>query len=263
MVFKYKKIKLEQEQETLGRELAMKRKITVSILLVILLVLCGAVTTVVFTQDISLEGIKAALTYLYLAQDIYIGDGGLLSGQPCPSPCAFGIHIGETQLDQVIPVLENNGISRCWTEPNLSWSQVSCGGTRLNVQVDHHTSLVTAIWFDPSVTISLGDIIEKYGEPNYVTLDQETLDTIHPRFYWNSIRMSVVLPEIPGNTYDVEKTTAVEIISFSDENLYRIFEKATNSYSKPWKGYGIYQAPVVTIPLTPIPTVAPTSSMTP
>jgi hypothetical protein len=75
--------------------------------------------------------------------------------------------------------------------------------------------------------------------------------------------MSVVLPEIPSNTYDVEKTTTVEIISFSDENLYRIFEKAATSYYKPWKGYGIYQAPIVTIPLTPIPTVAMTPSMTP
>jgi hypothetical protein len=240
----------------------MKRKITVAILGV-LLVLCGAVTTVIFTQDINLEGIKAALTYLYLAQDIYIGDGGLLSGQPCPSPCAFGIHIGETQLDQVIPVLENNGISRCWTEPNLTWSLISCGGNRLNVQVDNHTSLVTAIWFDPSVPISLGEIIEKYGESNYVTLDQETPGAIHPRFYWNSIRMSVVLPEIPGNTYDVEKRTAVEGIQFSDENLYRISDKETSSYYKPWKGYGTYQAPVEFIPLTPIPTVAPTSSMTP
>jgi hypothetical protein len=77
------------------------------------------------------------------------------------------------------------------------------------------------------------------------------------------MRMVVVVPEIPGNTCDVEKTTAVEEISFSDESVYRVSDKVPNSYYKPWKGYGIYEAPVVTIPLTPIPTVAMTPSVTP
>ena len=231
----------------------MKRKIAFSIL-VLILVSCSAARTEVPTQDIDLENLDITATIAYLAEDIDIGDGGLLSGQPCPSPCTFGIRVGETQLDQVIPVLENNGISRCWTEPNLSWSLISCGGNRLNVQVDMHTSLVNAIWFDPSVPISLGDIIEKYGEPNYATSDQEAPGTIHSRFYWNSIRMLVTLPEISGEAYDVEKTTEVEGISFSDENLYRISDKEANPYYQPWNGYGMYQPPTVTVPSIPMPT---------
>jgi uncharacterized protein YcfL len=248
------------EEESLGRELAMKRKIAVSILFVILLVSCTAAKTIIPTQDIDLENLEIIPAMTYLAEDIDIGDGGLLSGLPCSSPCAFGIHIGETQLDQVIPVLENNGISRCWTEPSISWSLVSCGGNRLNVQVDMQTNLVNAVWFDPSVPISLGEIIEKYGEPNYVTADQEAPGTIHPRFYWNSIRMLVTLPEISGEAYDVEKTTEVEGIDFSDENLYRTSEKESDPYYKPWNGYGMYQ------PTEPFPTITTpiaTATMTP
>jgi hypothetical protein len=120
----------------------MKRNIAVSILFAILLVSCTAAKTAIPTQVIDLENMEIIPAMTYLAEDIDIGDGGLLLGQPCASPCTFGIQIGETQLDQVIPVLENNGISRCWTEPNLSWSLISCGGNRLNVQVDMHTSLV-------------------------------------------------------------------------------------------------------------------------
>lgn len=235
----------------------MKRKIAFSIL-VLILVLCSAARTEVPTQGIDLENLDITATVAYLAEDIDIGDGGLLSGQPCSSPCAFGIRVGETQLDQVIPVLENNGISRCWTEPNISWSLISCGGNRLNVQVDMHTSLVNAIWFDPSVAISLGDIMEKYGEPNYVTVDQEAPGTIHPRFYWNSIRMVVLLPEIFGETYEVEKTTEVEGISFSDENLYRISDIETEPYYKPWSGFGLYQPPVGTTPSVAMPTITMT-----
>jgi hypothetical protein len=206
-----------------------------------------------------------ARIYYVARYGVNIGDGGVLSGVPCSAPCVFGIRAGETPFDQVMPTLEKNGIARskCIEEPSVSWYLFSCGAGRLNVQVDTQPNIVVAVWLLPNDSISLGEMIEKYGEPNYVTLDQETLDTMHPRFYWNSMRMVVVVPQIPGNTYDVEKTTAVETISFSDENLYRIFEKAATSYSKPWKGYGIYQAPVMTIPRTPIPTVAMTPSMTP
>lgn len=223
----------------------MKRKIGFSIL-VLILVSCIAVTAVIRSQGINLEdlnirGVFFYVYFLYLAQDIYIGDAGLLSGQPCPSPCAFGIHVGETQLEQVIPELGKNGVSRCWTETNLTWSLVSCGGTRFNVQVVTETNLVTAIWFDPSVPISFGDIVEKYGEPNFVTVFQDGPDIIRTVFYWNSIRMSVTLPEISGDTYDVRETREVERIQFSDENLYRISDKESDSYYQPWAGYGVYQ----------------------
>lgn len=208
----------------------------------------------------------------YLARIYYvaifgvnIGDGGVLSGVPCSAPCVFGIRTGETPFDQVLPTLEKNGIARskCLEEPSVSWYLFTCGAGRLNVQVDTQTNIVVAVWLLPNDPISLGEMIEKYGEPNYVTLDQEALGTIHPRFYWNSMRMVVVVPQIPGNRYDVETTTEVERISFSDESVYRISDKVPNSYYKPWNGYGIYQAPVETIPLTPIPTVAMTPSMTP
>ena len=211
------------------------------------------------------EPASLARIYYVAIYGVNIGDGGVLSGVPCSAPCVFGIQAGETQFDQVLPTLEKNGIasSKCFQEPSVSWYLFACGAGRLNVQVETQTNIVSAVWLLPNDPISFGEMIEKYGEPNYVTLDQEGVDTIHPRFYWNSMRMVVVVPQIPGNTYDVEKTTAVETISFSDENLYRIFEKAATSYSKPWKGYGIYRAPVEFIPLTPIPTVAMTPSMTP
>jgi hypothetical protein len=235
----------------------MKRKIAFSVLFLIVLVSCTTIETKIPTQDIDLENIDPTAAVAYLMEDINIGDGGLLSGMPCSSPCAFGIRIGETQLDQVIPILEKNGVSRCWTEPSVSWFLVSCGGNRLNVQVATDTNLVNGIWFYPSVPVSLGDIIEKYGEPNYVTVDQEGgPGTVHPRFYWNSIRMLVTMPEIASEAYNVEKTSEVEGISFLDETLYRTSEKETDPYYKPWNGYGIYKP-------KPFPTNGPRPTSTP
>lgn len=238
----------------------MKRKIAVSVLFVTLLVSCTAARAVIPAQDINLEELEVIQTMTYLAEDIDIGDGGLLSGQPCPSPCGFGIQIGETQLDQVIPVLEENGISGCWTEPNVSWSLISCGGNRINVQVEMQTRLVNAIWFDPSAQISLGELVEKYGEPNYVTMDQVEPDKIaSTTLSWNSIRMLVSLPEIADDNYDIEQTTEVKTVSFLDKNLYRVSDYESNPNYQPWTGYGPYR-PAVPFPtnVTPVPTVAMT-----
>ena len=175
---------------------------------------------------------------------INIGDGGIISGEPCSAPCVFGIQVGETQLDQVMPAIEKNGIasSDCLTEPNLSWFLFNCGASRLNVQVDTQTNIVNAVWFHPNESISLGEIIEKFGEPNVGSINQEgTPGTIHPRFYWNALRMLVSLPAISAKTYDIQKTTEVEIIQFSDEKLFRTSDMESDPYYKPWDGYGIYQ----------------------
>jgi len=209
---------------------------------------------------------ESVIRLYYIARyGINIGDGGVLSDRPCAAPCVFGMQAGETQFDQVMPTLAKNGIasSKCLTEPNLSWFLFNCGAGRLNVQVDRQTNIVNAVWLLPNDSISLGEIIAKYGEPNYVTLDRETPGAIHPRFYWNSLRMLVMLPKIHGNTYAVEKDIEVEAIDFSDENLYRLSDKETEPYYEPWRGYGIYQAPIETIPLTPMPTFAMTPSTTP
>ena len=109
----------------------MKRKIAFSVWFVIVLVSCTVAETSVPTQAIDLENMDPTEAVAFLGEDIDIGDGGLLSGLPCSSPCTFGIRIGETQLEQVIPILEKNGISRCWTEPSVSWFLVSCDGSRL------------------------------------------------------------------------------------------------------------------------------------
>ena len=87
----------------------MIRTIAVSILLLILFVSCAAPETEISTQVPVLESPQPTP----FPERADIGDGGLLSGLPCAAPCVYGIQIGETPLDQVIPMLEQNGLSEC------------------------------------------------------------------------------------------------------------------------------------------------------
>jgi hypothetical protein len=183
--------------------------------------------------------------YFSITQKINIGDAGLLSGAPCASPCVFGIQAGETRLDQVPPLLEANGISKCFTEPSVSWILVSCGMGRFNVQADAQTKIVNGIWFHPNTSISVGEIIKKYGEPDFVAVSHDKLlegSTIQIYLYWDSDRMSVVLPKIEGEIYIIEKATEIEGADFSNEELYQdSSEVEFGPFYKLWHGYGAYQ----------------------
>ncbi len=220
----------------------MNRKVAILILSLSIIILdsCVAPKTGIPTQIPALETPHPTA----LPDRADIGDGGLLSGLPCASPCVFGVRIGETQLDQVTPLLEENDISPCQRENSVSWIAIGCG-YNVSVQVDTRTNLVNGIWFYPSVSISLRDIIGKYGEPNFVSVDREgpfEAPTIRMILNWDSIRMLVEMPQIDGTMYVVEKTTVVEGITFLDETQYPgSSEIQFGEYYKLWNGYGNYQ----------------------
>ena len=183
--------------------------------------------------------------YLTITQRINIGDGGLLLHLPCASPCAFGIQAGETRLDQVLPILKKNGISKCQTEPSVSWVLVSCGLGRFNVQADTQTKIVNGIYFSPNTSISVGEIIKEYGDPDFVSMDFERYleqPTIQMNLYWDSIRMLVSLPKTKGNIYIINKDTPIKGVDFSDEKLYQdSSEVGFGAFYRPWNGYAVYQ----------------------
>jgi len=183
--------------------------------------------------------------YFSITQRIDIGDGGLLSHLPCASPCAFGIQAGETRLEQVLPILKENGISKCQTETSVSWILVSCGMSRFNVQADSQTKIVNGIWFHPNTPVPLGEIIAEYGDPDFISLAFEKYlehPTIQLNLYWDSIRMLVSLPKTVGKIYRVNKDTKIEGVDFSDENLYQSSSQVDfGSFYRMWNGFGVYQ----------------------
>ena len=218
----------------------MNRKIAVSTLLLTILVSCSAPETGFPTQSTVLLTPPST----DVPEGIDIGDGGLLSDLPCSSPCVFGIRIGETQLDQVIPVLEQNGLSACQREDSASWIGITCG-YRVVIQVDRQTNMVNATGFYPSSSISLGEITEKYGEPDFVSLQADgtkEAPTSRMNLFWDSLRMAVEMPEIDSHLYALEETIAAETVLFLDEAQYiDSSEIQFGEYYKPWEGYGTYQ----------------------
>lgn len=218
----------------------MIRKIAISLLLLTVLISCATSPTENSTHAPVLESPQPT-AFPEMAD---IGDGGLLSGLPCAVPCVYGIQIGETSLDQVIPTLRQNGLSECLTEENLSWIGITCGYSVV-VQVDRATSLVNATGFYPSVPISLEQIIEKYGEPDFVSIQAdgpEDAPTSRMSLYWDELKMAVEMPQIDNHIYVLERTTTLEMVLLLDEAQYiDSSDVPFGEYYKQWNGYDAYQ----------------------
>lgn len=218
----------------------MIRKIAVSMLLLTLLISCAAPETETSPKVSVLESPQPTA----FPEGADIGDGGLLSDLPCAAPCVYGIRIGETSLDRVIPMLKQNGLSACQTEQSASWIGITCGYSVV-VQVDRVTSVVNGAGFYPSVPISLGKIIEKYGEPDFVSLQAEGLaesPTSRITLFWDELKMTVEMPQIDSHTYVLEETNTAEMVFFWDEAQYiNSNEISFGAHYQRWKGYGDYQ----------------------
>lgn len=218
----------------------MIRKIAVSILLLILLASCAAPETEIPPQVTVLESPPPTA----FPERADIRDGGLLSDLPCAAPCVYGLQIGQTPLNQAIPVLEQNGLSECQREESASWIGITCGYSVV-VQLDRATGIVSAIGFYPSVPITLGEIIEKYGEPDFVSVQAEgpaEAPTSRISLFWDKLKMTVEMPRIDSQVYALEGMTTAEMVIFLDEAQYfDSNEISFGEYYKQWNGYGAYQ----------------------
>lgn len=171
---------------------------------------------------------------------IPIGDGGLITGQPCASPCFFGIRLGETSFDQVVPILENNGIYPC---NQVNERNIFCGTTDTVVVVAMNAStfMVDGISYKPSASVLVEDIIARYGDPNSVHVElDETGTPESPKLLmsllWDSVKIGANLVGVYDSgehIYVVENTAEVHWVFLGETTL--------SASLQPWKGYGNYK----------------------
>jgi len=124
-------------------------------------------------------------------------------------------------------------------------------GHRAQVDVASPTSAYPAMGFSPTVSIPLEELIENYGDPDYIWLTSAgptEATTTGMLLYWNSINMFVELPQIANKTYAVHKRTGIEMIIFfvdgqdvTAQNITAVEGKPLSREKIAWTGYGNYQ----------------------
>ena len=228
----------KQCSTALRRIVFVKQPFLVSFLLLLILTACGSVkSNFIPVPDPTHQPTQNTANE---SQSIDIGDGGIISGKPCASPCFFGIHVGETLLDQVVPLLEAVGVSPCVRNGINIFCSSNSNTTNIIVVANKLTLVVVGISYNPSVPILVGDMVSKYGNPSSVNLELDNTGTPEsPKLLmsisWDSINIGANLAEVPAKgdqAYSVESTTEVQWITLGADEYF--------VPSQPWKGYGSY-----------------------
>ena len=115
----------------------------------------------------------------------------------------------------------------------------------VDVETSNDIDIHTVMGFAPTVSIPLEEVIEYYGDPDYVwfTSDSTTEAATTELFlYWNSVGIFVKLPPLANKTYPVQRKTYIEIIIFyDDQDVIAVAGKQMSEEKTAWKGYGNYQ----------------------
>ena len=111
----------------------------------------------------------------------------------------------------------------------------------VDVHISTDIDIQTAMTFTPRFSIPLNEVIEYYGDPDYVVFTSNSTTT-GLLLYWDSVSVFVELPPIAGKTYPVHRETDIErIIFYDDQDLTALAGQPIPEEKTVWTGYGNYQ----------------------
>ena len=171
---------------------------------------------------------------------VNIGDGGLLSDQPCSAPCFWGITPGVSTAEQAMNILSKElGVKHC-----DRWDTRNDGGNRgmqcsdITIGLDNE-DIVSVIGFSPAQDITVDDVIKKFGNPDgvFVTaLGIEMQPPIAVALYFDGENMIIDLPEQNSISYNLQPNTLIDRIAYLEQSEYE-YDKSSIQM---WKGFGKY-----------------------
>jgi hypothetical protein len=173
---------------------------------------------------------------------IDIGDGGLFSNKPCGPPCFFGIQPDISSYQEVNDILSTPFFRAFCKEYDISstsgYRGFDCGDAFL-INFINKSNVVSQICFYPHNPISIGQIIEKFGEPSLgEAVTQDSVSMSKMIIIFSQYRMSVTLSEVKGISYVVQPASIIRVVCYEGGNS---FEELTSSMpNSQWLGYGEY-----------------------
>jgi hypothetical protein len=174
---------------------------------------------------------------------IDIGDGGLISQFPCGPLCFFNITPGTTTLDQakiIMHSIDPNGICTYYDDKH-GIKAIKCNPVTI-INYGESNDLVEGISFIPQQQITLGEILNLYGPPDYIGKGLFSRNDIpfnmNIIIYYEIYRMDISFEHQINESmvYELNEKTIVESIRISSDNIFNL----ENTGSIMWNGYGEY-----------------------
>lgn len=193
-----------------------------------------------------------------LRNDAFLDDTSLITGEPCEAPCWQNLIPGETAWGVVLDTFDlNEDFIQVDSENSrrtpVDWIDYTFrDGPKCCRIYSADGEVLDSILLLLSPQMTLGEVIERYGEPSYMTAQAETSEQASVQLVYPDIPM--VLYVFSENITDSELTAENEIIgvAYLSATAMDSLLQTENLYN--WNGYGVL-ADVINgeFDLTPLP----------
>jgi len=170
-----------------------------------------------------------------------IGDGGLLTKEPCGPPCFLGIVPDVTTYAETIQILTDyqywDDCEEWDTYEDTGTLGIECSDT-LIFYFDQDKSYVVDVVFHPKNNITVQDMIDEFGDPAYLNVIvsgyEELTWEASMRLYYPDYKMAIWPEDQKGNSYSLQSTTIIDAVVYHGVEFV---EKDFWPWKQDWQGY--------------------------
>lgn len=194
---------------------------------------------------------QMAPTQTLIPASSIIGDGGLLSGEPCGPPCFLGIIVGQTHDTDAEKILADWGLlDYCSRMDNYEFARQrdmggwSCLG--FSVTFKRASGIINQVAYGLNPPIELRTIIAKYGPPDAVSMvnfgGEDVGPVLRGGLLYFGIRMELVSSTGQERwEYEIAPTMLIDVVVYQDEEHFAEEMASLKYFGHSWHGYGTYQ----------------------
>lgn len=195
-----------------------------------------------------------------LKSDKYLKDQSIISLNPCGPPCFQGITVGQTTYSDALAKIKASSLfSNVQTQEEqgkpaqAAWS--TAGGEACCQMTANDKGIVNALLLKLTPDVTAGQLIEKYGKPDYVTgVDYSSSEVALALIYQKTGTVAWVAPGDPNSTLK-ESDPVVVALYLNPLDFTTLLDTAT---LQGWNGFLPYQTYKNATPIvTPRVTVTP------
>ncbi|MFO3796006.1 MAG: hypothetical protein ACK8QZ_01810 [Anaerolineales bacterium] len=189
-------------------------------------------------------------TQTLISPSSIIGDGGLLSGDPCGPPCFLGIIVGQTHYTDAEKILTNWGLlDYCSVIDNYEFAkQENKGGwwcSGFGIDFDRTSGIVSELSYGLNPPVELQVIIARYGTPDAISIvnfgGEDVGPVLRGKLLYFGTRMKLVSSTGQERwEYEITPTMLIDVVVYQDEEHFAEEIDSLKYFGHPWRGYGTY-----------------------
>jgi hypothetical protein len=180
-----------------------------------------------------------------ILSDSLLQDTSLVDSDPCGPPCWRGITPGETSWNDALDIIEDDATldelqTRQDEETNqigAAWAQVDGDNCCQMFTQDGETVSLLVAQTAPLLTFD--EVIEAYGEPQYLIGDAVSSDQALVSMYYTDVPMLVYV-FVPGEEAEINETREVVGFAYTTPDLMDLLLQTSDLHE--WDGTGTFQS---------------------